>query len=246
MIREPLEVVRSLRVAQTNLSFSQVLYQAVLKIIITILNYIDIAAPLLAFLFFLNRRSKMAKELHYVFWFVCIQVATNIGAIIMEKVFVVPNYTAYVMNIVLSFAVLSLLFYRMPSRTLKKVVPLAGLLFIASAAYSLSNGDGIKTYNSVISAVASFAITGFCLIFFYWKLVNDTKTPGLTNSALFWIIIGVFTYYTGSFFIFISYNYLISKEFDSIGILWRFHNVLLTIFCIYTIYGLTCKNYQRT
>lgn len=217
-----------------------------MKIIITILNYIDIAAPLLTLLFFIGRYAVMAKELQYIFWFVCVQVATNVSAIIMEKVFVVPNYTAYVMNIVLSFGALALLFYNMGSRTLRKIVPLAVLLFIASAVYSLSNGDGIKTYNSIISAAASFSITAFCLIFFYWKLVNDTKQFGLTNSALFWIIIGIFTYYTGSFFIFISYNFLLYKESNTIGILWRFHNVLLTIFCIYTIYGLTCKNYQRT
>ena len=94
--------------------------------------------------------------------------------------------------------------------------------------------------------MASFVITAYCLIFFYWRLVKDTKLSGLTESSFFWVIIGLFTYYTGSFFIFISYNYLIAKEFDAIGILWRFHNVLLTIFCIYTIYGLTCKDYQKT
>jgi hypothetical protein len=217
-----------------------------LKIIVTILNYIDIAAPLLTLFFFLGRYKKMAEELQYIFWFVCIQFVTNFAAILMEKIWVIPNYPAYVVNIILSFAVLSVLFYRMNSRSLKKILPPAVVLFTAYAVYSLSNGEGISTYNGILSALASLIITACCLIFFYWKLVKDIKTSGLTNSALFWIIIGLFTYYTGSFFIFISYNYLIPKEFDSVGILWRFHNVLLTIFCIYTIYGLTCKNYQRT
>jgi len=76
--------------------------------------------------------------------------------------------------------------------------------------------------------------------------VSDGRMIGLTASSLFWVIIGVFTYYTGSFFIFISYKYLIVQEASVIGILWRFHNVLLTIFCFYTIYGLACKKYQRT
>jgi hypothetical protein len=217
-----------------------------LKIIITILNYIDIAAPLLALFFFIRPYKKMAKELHYIFWFVCIQVITNTAAILLEKIFVVPNYSVYVINIILSFAVLSALFYQFDNRTLKRIVPVAAVLFVVCAAVSLSQGDGIQTYNSIVSAVASFMITAYCLIYFYCKLVKDTKVSGLTDKALFWIIIGVFTYYTGSFFIFISYNYLISKEFDSIGILWRFHNVLLTIFCTYTIYALTCKDYQKT
>lgn len=188
----------------------------------------------------------MATELHFIFWFVLIQFATNLTAILLEKIFVVSNYSVYVINIVLSFAVLSLLFYRIDNHYLKKLVPVASLVFIVGAIVSLCNGDGIDTYNSMISAMASFLITAYCLIFFYWKLVGDTRISGLTNSAFFWIIIGLFTYYTGSFFIFISYKYLIVQEAGLIGILWRFHNVLLTIFCIYTIYGLTCKDYQRT
>jgi hypothetical protein len=188
----------------------------------------------------------MAKELHYIFWFVFIQFVTNLIATLLEKVFKASNYSVYVMNIVLSFVILSALFYRIDNRYLKKLIPGSSFIFIIGAVVSLCHGDGIDTYNSMISAMASFLITAYCLIFFYWKLVKDTKLSGLTDSALFWIIIGLFTYYTGSFFIFISYKYLIVQESGLIGILWRFHNVLLTIFCIYTIYGLTCKNYQRT
>lgn len=188
----------------------------------------------------------MAKELHYVFYFVLVQFSTNLAAFIMQNVFNARNYAAYAANVVFSFMVLAMLFYSMNSKSLKRVVPAATVLFMIVAIYSLSSGDGIYTFNSIVSGLASFIITACCLVFFYWRLVHDTKTSGLTNSALFWIIIGIFTYYTGSFFIFISYNYLISKQFDSLGILWRFHNVLLTIFCLYTIYGLTCKNYQKT
>jgi hypothetical protein len=189
----------------------------------------------------------MAKELHYIFWFVFIQFITNSTATLIEKIFIVQNnYPVYVINIVLSFVILSALFYKIDNRYLKKLVPAASLVFIVCTVISLCFGDGIQTYNSIISAMASFLITAYCLLFFYWKLVKDTKLSGLTDNAFFWIIIGIFTYYTGSFFIFISYKYLIVQEAGLIGILWRFHNVLLTIFCIYTIYGLTCKNYQRT
>jgi hypothetical protein len=217
-----------------------------LKTINYILNYIDIAAPLLTLLCFIRPYKKMAKELHYIFWFVFVQFITNLTATLFEKVFFVPNYSVYVINIVLSFVILSTLFYKIDNRYLKKLVPAASLVFIICSVISLCNGDGIQTYNSIISAMASFIITAYCLVFFYWKLVRDTKLSGLTEIAFFWIIIGLFTYYTGSFFIFISYKYLIVQEAGLIGILWRFHNVLLTIFCIYTIYGLTCKDYQRT
>jgi len=216
-----------------------------LKIIITILNYIDTGAPLLTLLFFIKPFKKMSRELLYIFWFVCTQFVTNLAAMIMEKL-IVTNYSAYAVNVILSFIILSALFYKVINSSIRKVVPAAALLFIICAGYSVAKGDGIRSYNSVLSAVGSFIIIVYCLVFFYWRLVKDNKQPGLTNTSFFWIVIGVFTYYTGSFFIFISYKYLIVQQENAVGILWRFHNLLLTIFCIYTIYGLTWKNYQKT
>lgn len=214
-----------------------------MKSIVTILNYIDIGAPLIALLFFIKPFKRLSKELLYIFVFVCIQFVTNLLATILEHLRI-PNYTLYALNIILSFIILSFLFYRVID-TIHKFIAIAAVLFTVIAVFSVANGDGIDTYNSVLSAVASFLITSYCLVFFYKKLVSDTTRTGLTESAFFWIIIGIFTYYTGSFFIFISYKYLMVQEANVIGILWRFHNVLLAIFCIYTIYGLSCKNYQK-
>lgn len=216
-----------------------------MKILTTILNYIDIGAPLVTLLFFIRPFGRLPKELVLVFWFVCMQFATNLIASVLE-IMVITNYSVYAANVILSFSLLSFIFYRTGIVILKKVVPVAILLFLACAVYSIGRGDGIMSYNSVLSAVGSFIITGYCLVYFYWRLVKDTQLSGLTENAFFWIVIGVFTYYTGSFFIFISYKYLIVQDAGIIGILWRFHNLLLTIFCGYTIYGITCKNYQRT
>lgn len=216
-----------------------------MKILTTILNYIDIGAPLVTLLFFIRPFGRLPKELVLVFWFVCMQFATNLIASVLE-IMIITNYSVYAANVILSFTLLSFIFYRTGIVILKKVVPVAILLFLACAVYSIGRGDGIMSYNSVLSAVGSFIITGYCLVYFYWRLVKDTQLSGLTENAFFWIVIGVFTYYTGSFFIFISYKYLIVQDAGIIGILWRFHNLLLTIFCGYTIYGITCKNYQRT
>lgn len=216
-----------------------------MNILTTILNYIDIGAPLVTLLFFIRPFGRLPKELVLVFWFVCMQFATNLIASVLE-ILIITNYSVYAANVILSFTLLSFIFYRTGIVILKKVVPVAILLFLACAVYSIGRGDGIMSYNSVLSAVGSFIITGYCLVYFYWRLVKDTQLSGLTENAFFWIVIGVFTYYTGSFFIFISYKYLIVQDAGIIGILWRFHNLLLTIFCGYTIYGITCKNYQRT
>ena len=216
-----------------------------MNLLITILNYIDVVAPLVTLLFFIRPFQQLPKELRYIFWFVCMQFVTNLVATGLELM-MTTNYAVYVANIILSFTLLSVLFYQTNIPSIRRLLPVASLVFIACGIYSIANGDGIMTYNSVLSAIGSFIITGYCMIFFYWRLVKDTKLSGLTDSAFFWIVIGIFTYYTGSFFIFISYKLLLVQEANIIGILWRFHNLLLTLFCIYTIYGLTCKDYRKT
>ena len=224
-----------------------------MKQIISILNYIDTAAPLLTLFFFIKPFKKLTKELRFIFWFVCIQFVTNLISGSFEIIYnwsdhsiFLPNYSVYALNIILSFGVLTALFYQLNIPVIKKLAPVFSILFTICAVFSLSKGDGFDSYNSELSAMASFVITAYCLIFFYWRLVKDTQLTGLTNSSFFWIVIGLFTYYMGSFFIFITYNFLIANKLEALATLWRFHNVLLTIFCIYTIYALTCKNYQKT
>jgi hypothetical protein len=199
---------------------------------------------LIALLFFIKPFKSMSRELLYVFAFICIQFFSNLAATVLEQLHIL-NYSVYAINVTLSFVVLSYMFYRIIDSKIHRFIAVACVLFIAAAIISVANGDGIHTYNSLLSAVGSLLITFYCLVFFYRKLVSDTSRSGLTDSAFFWIIIGLFTYYTGSFFIFISYKYLIAEKASVIGILWRFHNLLLAIFCFYTIYGLTCRNYQK-
>jgi hypothetical protein len=165
-------------------------------------------------------------------------------ASILETIVRVPNYAVYAANIILSFLTLSLMFYNVFHQKIRWITIVAGIIFASCTVFSLGRGDGIYSYDSIVSALAGFIITAYCLIFFYSKLVSDKRLMGLTDSAFFWVIIGLFTYYTGSFFIFISYNYLILNGEGVVGILWRFHNLLLAVFCFYTIYGLTCKKYN--
>lgn len=215
-----------------------------MKTIITILNYIDVGAPLLTLLFFIKPLKKLSRELLYIFAFVCIQFVCNLTASILDTGFKITNYPVYAANIVLSFMVLSMMFYYVFNNRIRRLIILASVLFAACTVFSIGRGDGIYSYNSIVSALAGFIITAYSLIFFYWKLVSDKRMTGLTNSTFFWVVIGLFTYYTGSFFIFISYNYLIVSGEGVVGILWRFHNLLLAVFCFYTIYGLTCKKYN--
>lgn len=216
-----------------------------LKNLILVFNNLDTVAPLIALLFFIKPFKRLSKELLYIFGFLAIQFLCNLAATILEYLNL-TNYSVYVINIILSYALLSWFFYKaLEDKFVNILISVASLLFCICIVVSISNGDGIATYNSIVSAFASFIITAYCLIFFYKRLVLASAITGLTENAIFWIVVGLFTYYTGSFFIFISYKYLIVQDSGVIGILWRFHNVLLTIFCGYTIYGIAWKNYRR-
>ena len=216
-----------------------------MNLITNILNCIDVIAPLVTLFFFIKPFKRMPKELYYFFGFIGLQFIANLVAGLLG-ILEVKNYWVYLANVMFSFLLLSFLFYQLSSKAVKKIIPFASLGFIVFAIYSIANGDGIASYNSALSALGSFFIIGYCLSYFYWRLIKDARLSGLTDSSLFWMIVGLFTYYTGSFFIFISYQYLIVQGEVAVGVLWRFHNLLLTIFCIYTIYGLLWKDFQKT
>lgn len=216
-----------------------------MKNLLLVFNNLDTVAPFITLLFFIKPFKRLSKELLYVFGYIAIQLLCNLTASILEFLRL-TNYSIYVANIILSFAILSWFFYKaLDDKFVNILISIASLLFCICVVVSISNGDGIATYNSIVSAFASFMVTTYCLIYFYKKLILASVITELTENTVFWIVVGLFTYYTGSFFIFISYKYLLVQDSSVIGILWRFHNVLLAIFCGYTIYGIAWKNYRR-
>lgn len=214
------------------------------KLVTLIFNTLDIVAPLLAILLFLKKPQKINRELTVIFIFCVVQLICNSVAYYMAH-FKITNYWVYKINTVASFFFILYLFVKFLIPLNKKTILSIILVFLTFSLIAFLKGDGASSYNSISSAMASLIIVALSLYFFYSKLIHSSPEVSIPSTTVFWCVIGIFTYYAGAFFIFISYKYLIAADVGSIFILWRFHNLLLLICCAYISYGVLCKNYQK-
>jgi len=222
-----------------------------LKIIAEILNILDSLGPALAVGILLSTRRALPKEIQLILIFCLVQLICNIVATIIERLAITNgffllqnNYWVYKLNTTSCFLTVIYLFTRYLLH-FKAILLYALLLLYAliSVAFII-RGDGISQFNSVSSALESIVIVALCLYFFYSKLIYSHEEVSIPETSIFWCVVGIFTYYAGAFFIFISYKYFIGSNDSTIGVLWRFHNILLFICCLYISYGILCKNYR--
>ncbi|TXH20680.1 MAG: hypothetical protein E6Q95_05260 [Chitinophagaceae bacterium] len=223
-----------------------------------ILIRLDSIAPFITLLLLLPKYMKYEKsvqrKLRFIILFLIIQFVLNFGATLVE-VFIVNfdivlmsnNYILHALNTILSFIVIIILLSHILQVISKKAGNILMVVFLILFIVSAILGDGIHSFNSYSAAFASLTIIFLCFLFFYQVLKGtnkkNTETP---DTPLFWCVSGIFTYYFGSFFIFLTYQYLISSSYRGLSFLWSLHNILLLICCLYMIWGIIWKNYQQT
>ena len=83
-----------------------------------------------------------------------------------------------------------------------------------------------------------------CMFYYTSEFTNPTKRDILKNK-IFWIISGLFLYFSVTFFIFLTWDFffessLLSKNFF-FARLWLVHNIILFISCCFFIKGISCK-----
>ena len=208
-----------------------------------ILVYLDAVAPLFAIIFFLRNKNVLKeKAIRYIFLFLVVQLLFNGIAICVTLTMkyyyheMGNNIIFFHLNCLFSFYVI--LSYFKEINVIKKRSLLFVLFVITYLGYLIIE-DGFFRFNSIGFSLASLVIIIFCFKYYYFLLQN----PQLDNffySPDFWIITGLLTYYVCNFIIFMTFSYL-AKNTPHAGYLWLFHNVVLTILCIYIIKGVLCK-----
>lgn len=207
--------------------------------------------PALAVGVLLSYRRVLPKEIQLILIFCLIQLLCNTIATIIERLalphsfmLLQNNYWIYKLNSTGCFLTVLYLFFRHLLHF--KLILLSALLSLYALVSVLLvvSGEGIYRFNSISAAFESFVIIALCLHFFYSKLINTHEEVSIPDTSIFWCVVGIFTYYAGALFIFISYKYFIGSNDSAVGVLWRFHNILLFICCLYISYGILCKNYR--
>ena len=209
-------------------------------IVQNILKYLDFISPLLLLIFILiNKKAIWRRD--YLFWFIIAQVLLNgIGNILEEQK--IDNLFIYRLNCIASFVILSEYFRHL--LTFKKVnliIGLVSLVFFICFAVDLIKLENFNSFNSYSYGLASFILTTYSFLYFLNQISQPTESV-ITQSKDFWYVTGIFTYYASNFFIFLSYNWLTQEYSTNIfALIWRIHNVILLIMCVYIFLGFRCK-----
>jgi hypothetical protein len=205
-----------------------------------IFNALD-TAPVLLLLGYAFVRGQIEWRRDYIFWFVLTQAVLNSLATITQLLDVNNNLYLYHLNCAFSFLILSVYFgdvLRLKNIRLITLVVMVG--FFLFYTINLLRWENLQTFNSNSFGLASLIIVVYCFLYYLDKLIHPA-TQNIARSSNFWFVTGLFTYYASSFFIFITFRTLIQNRVINLGVLWRIHNGVFLLMCIYILIGMICK-----
>lgn len=142
----------------------------------------------------------------------------------------IPNLFVGNMYAIIEFAIISFIYKFefksfIPKYWLETVVGVTVCFFL----YNLLWGQGFFFNNTLSKTIESVLLILFSLLYFH-KTIKELKITRLEATPMFWFNSGVLLYFSGSLFIFIFSNYLLtySKE---LGIqIWAIHAFFMMLF----------------
>ncbi|MEQ1586222.1 MAG: hypothetical protein ABL895_10110 [Cyclobacteriaceae bacterium] len=103
-----------------------------------------------------------------------------------------------------------------------RIIPI-GFLLIFVVNYFFIQSPGV--FNSYSNSIACLILMFFSVRYFY-TLLRDLPEVHIMRIPLFWIAVGVLTYYSGNLLLFIVNNYLTIGNNGSHPVMWILHNIL--------------------
>lgn len=202
------------------------------------IDYFDTVPPLLLLIMALFRMRRPGRD--YIVWYLLCQFFFNGYANLLNEL-LYDNLFAYSLNFSWAYFILSLYFaklYAIPA--LKWLILCLVALYQLNLIYTLQLSSTVADFNSVSFGTISLLITLGCLFYFKQQL-SGQPTENILKVRSFWYVNGIFTYYTSNFFIFLTYNSLVSRNYANIGIIWKIHNAVFLVMCVYFFVGMRCK-----
>ena len=213
----------------------------------SIIYNLDIIGPLSALVYLFIRKPKVEWAFLWLIFFVAGLFFFNLCAYLSQQI---PtffgkkpggNLIIYHIGCVFYAYVLSKFF----SLVLKSKSHIVDFLFlIPFLILSIFNIIYLnRTFT--IYGVTSIWIVVKCLSYYAQKFQEPPKED-LLQSRLFWIVSGLFLYFSVAFFTFITYDFFtigILKGVmpKSVGAFWLVHNIILAVSCLFYIKAIECK-----
>ena len=213
----------------------------------SVLYNLDIIGPLSALVYLFFRKPKVEGAFLWLILFVVSLFICNLSAFLVQQVPIFfgkkPGVNLFVYHIGCAFYVIIL--SKFFSLVLKsKYLIIDCLFFIPFLILSVLNIIYLnRTFT--IYGVTSIWVVIKCLSYYTQKFQEPPKEDLLQNR-LFWIISGLFLYFSVAFFTFITYDFFtigILKGVmpKSVGAFWLVHNIILAVSCLFYIKAIECK-----
>lgn len=202
------------------------------------IDYLDTVPPFL--LIVLAITTLRWKRRDFILYYLCSQFLFNGYANWLNEL-KLDNLYAYSLNFSWSHYILSLYFFDLyKTASWKKLIVGAVALFQFVSVFSIEPATAQITFDSVSFGLISLLITLLSL-YYYASQLSGQPRENILNVSDFWYVNGIFTYYASNFFIFLTFNTLISKQYADLAIIWRVHNIVFLVMCIYFFIGLQCR-----
>lgn len=189
-------------------------------------------------LIYILTRKKQTVAMAFLATLLAASVASDfVGAIVPG---VVPNIAGNLYTLVEITAIVFI--YKSELRHDKKW-PMTAVLVILLCIqlYQMIIFPGIREFPSVSRTALSIVVTVFCLLFFF-RVMRDPPSGSLTRLPMFWINVGMLTYYGGNMFLFIVRDYLVYTLKDTLVQYWILHNVLVLFWSIFLFTALLLQS----
>lgn len=206
----------------------------------------DIAIPLLvlalALLHFQKRGMHPISIDFILLLFFASQVVLNTVANVLQNQ-TINNHWVYHTNSFCSQLIFTYLFYALFRHESKRAIILGGLLLYAVFfTFNILFLQPITVFNSYSYALGALIIVVYGLLAFSWW-IQVVPALNLLSLKEFWAFAGVMFYFGSSFFILITYQYLSIVSPEDVGVLWKMHNIFLTIGCLLFLKAIMCKKW---
>ncbi|GAB3737733.1 hypothetical protein [Spirosoma lituiforme] len=202
------------------------------------IDYFDTIPPLLLLILAFATMRRQGRD--YIVWYLAGQFFFNGYANWLNEL-KRDNLFAYSLNFSWSYYILSLYFSRLyASRKWEWFILGLAALYQLNLLHTVQISSTVADFNSVSFGSISLLITVACLAYYLQQLAGQPRENILTVRN-FWYVNGIFTYYASNFFIFLTYNSLVSRNYANIGVIWKIHNVVFLIMCVYFFVGMRCK-----
>jgi hypothetical protein len=200
-------------------------------------SYLDSLTPALVLLLILilhkYRRILWTKQDKLLLIFLTVQLVLNGLAITIELTRIFNNNLwLYHLNCLLTQAIFAAYFFQLfQDKARRRFVLYTSIVFLLAFIANILFVQPITTFNSYTYALGAFFTVTYGFVCFY-KWMQGLPAFNILALKEFWGAAGVLFYFGSSFFIFISYEYLIRVTPKTVSILWMLHNVFLMIACI--------------